>query len=180
MPEEHSGLGGAGEEEVGVERIPDNLVDWSHVDAVGHQELGGEFCGAKVNVSLLSANQELGVQVRLEGNTSHPVNQSLLELLQESQIQKRNNSDRWPHLGLQTGLERQQDDVRGQHVGLHDGPVGDTAVRGAAVEVEVAVQVIIRPADLPHHLTVLPRTGLQEAIFMYFKSVSELPLVRSL
>ena len=49
MPEEHSGLGGAGEEEVGVEGVPDDLVDRSHVDAVGHQELGGELSGAKMN-----------------------------------------------------------------------------------------------------------------------------------
>ena len=93
VPQEYSGLGGAGEEEVGVERIPDNLVDWSHVDAVGHQELGGEFCGAKMNLSLLGSYQELGVQVWLEGDTSDPVDQSLLELLQESEIRKRNNSD---------------------------------------------------------------------------------------
>ena len=46
---------------------------------------------------------------------------------------------------------------------LHDGPVGDPPVRGAAVEVEVAVQVVVSPADLPHHLTVLPRTWLHTA-----------------
>ena len=44
-------------------------------------------------LSLLGPNQELGVQVWLEGDTSDTVNQSLLELLQQSEMQKRNNSD---------------------------------------------------------------------------------------
>ena len=87
MPQKYSGLRGAGEEEVGVERVPDDLVDCSHVDAVGHQELGGEFCGAEMDVSLLSSNQELGVQVWLEGDTPHPVNKSLLQFLQEPEMQ---------------------------------------------------------------------------------------------
>ena len=63
------------------------------MDAVGHQELGGEFCGAKMNLSLLGSYQELGVQVWLEGDTSDPVDQSLLELLQESNISNIYNSD---------------------------------------------------------------------------------------
>ena len=46
---------------------------------------------------------------------------------------------------------------------LHDCPVGDSAVPRHAVEVEVAVQVVVSPADLPHHLTVLPRTWLHTA-----------------
>ena len=83
MPQKYSGLRGAREEEVGVERVPDDLVDWSHVDAVGHQELGGEFCGAKMDFSLLSSDQELRVQVWFEGDTSDPVNETLLELLQD-------------------------------------------------------------------------------------------------
>ena len=44
-------------------------------------------------LSLLGSNQELGVQVWLEGDTSDTVNQSLLELLQQSEMQNRNNSD---------------------------------------------------------------------------------------
>ena len=61
MPEEHTGLGGTGEEEVGVERVPHYPVYGSHVDLVGHQELGGELSGAKMNVSFLSTHQELRV-----------------------------------------------------------------------------------------------------------------------
>ena len=58
-------------------------------------------------------------------------------------------------------MERQKHDVCGQHVGLHDGPVGHPAVTGAAVEVEVAVQIVVRPDDGPDQLAVLagPRLG---------------------
>ena len=43
MPEEHSGLGGAGEEEVVVEGVPGDLNDGGHVGSEGAEELGREF-----------------------------------------------------------------------------------------------------------------------------------------
>ena len=88
VPEEHSGLGGAGEEEVGVERVPDDLVDRSDVDLVGHEELGGELGGTKMNVTLLSPHQELAVQVRLEGDTPDTIDHRPLQVLHTGSGQK--------------------------------------------------------------------------------------------
>ena len=43
VPEEDPVLGGAGEEEVVVERVPGDLVDGGHVGREGAEELGGEL-----------------------------------------------------------------------------------------------------------------------------------------
>ena len=45
---------------------------------------------------------------------------------------------------------------------LDKGPVGHPAVTGDREEVEVAVQVIPCPLDLPHHVPVLAQVGVGE------------------
>ena len=78
MPKVDGLLRGAGEEERGVEGVPDHLVDQSEVSmrsrdppppttahlvdggdvgAVGHQEGGGELCGDEVDIPLLRPDQ---------------------------------------------------------------------------------------------------------------------------
>ena len=44
-----------------------------------------------MNLPLLSSDQELRVEVWFEGDTPHPVNQTLLQLLQDRETQRRNN-----------------------------------------------------------------------------------------
>ena len=76
----------AGEEHRGVVRVPGDGVDGRGVASVGHQELGGELRGGQVDVSLLSANQENILVVRLKGYCTGPLHQMISQIISKGKF----------------------------------------------------------------------------------------------
>lgn len=66
IPDFHTPVGGAGDEDVGMEAIPHHLVDSHVVRLVRLQELAAVSFAAFVDVALLCTNQEEVVRVLVE------------------------------------------------------------------------------------------------------------------
>ena len=119
MPEVDGLFRGAGEEESGVESVPDHGVDGGDVSVVGHDEGGRVLGGAQVDVALVRPDQIERVVVRLEGNRPHTVPHPRVVLL---------------HVGQSLG-EVHLEKIRVPEGGFHDGPVSDSTVPRATEEI---------------------------------------------
>ena len=143
VPDVDGVLRGAGEEDAGVESVPDDGVDGGSVSRVLHQERRGELRGGQIDIALVCSNQENILIVRLECDGSRSLHQVFSQVLSISE---------------RFGVGQDQLVVEPQR-GLHDGPVGHSAVSADAEEVEVAVQVVPHPLDLPDHVSVFASQG---------------------
>jgi hypothetical protein len=144
VPDHHQRLRGAGEEDVGQEGVPGDAVDRGGVRTVGGEVARGKLDGGQVDVALLCPHQEQVRVIRFEGEGARSICQG--DVLSV-----------W-HVG-QRPVERNEELLRVPQCRLNDGPVYDAAVRGAGIEVLVAVQIVRSPSNLPHRLRVLSVGG---------------------
>ena len=102
-----------------VVRVPGEAVDGGGVAAVLHQELGAELRGGQVDVPLLRAHQEQVQLVRLESESSGPVQQV--------------------HASVQLDVSEGPVEVDGELVAVpervfHNRPVGDPPITRATAK----------------------------------------------
>ena len=86
VPDVDGVLGGAGEEDAGVESVPDYGVDGGGVGRVLHEECRGELRGGEIDVPLVSAHQENVLVVRFEGYCTGPLHQVIRQIVSKGKL----------------------------------------------------------------------------------------------
>ncbi len=66
--------------------VPSDSVEGRGVAPVGHQELGGEFRGSQVDVSLLSPHQKNVFVVRLKGYRTGPLHEMIGQIISKGKF----------------------------------------------------------------------------------------------